>query len=151
MELSRYVRETISQEKLEEYLAFVLPKDTPLPELVFKQAKGRWVTGRFRPFNYRVTLMLKRGLAFPYRTIKGRGYIGAELHSLEEGIVFVLAHELRHCWQCKHPGAKRAYKARGLYSERDADAFGIYKLNKWRAMRSKALAGKEEQNVESQN
>jgi hypothetical protein len=44
-----------------------------------------------------------------------------------EACVFVLAHELRHCWQ-----HEQALRMRDVPKERDADAYGARVLRRWR-------------------
>lgn len=50
-----------------------------------------------------------------------------KLHSAAEACVFVLAHELRHCWQ--HESGRRM---REDPKERDADAWAARVLRRWR-------------------
>lgn len=49
-----------------------------------------------------------------------------------EGLVFVIAHELRHLWQARVPRGRRVWNARGQFSERDADAYAYRMLRAWR-------------------
>jgi hypothetical protein len=67
---------------------------------------------------------------FPIYTIykKGKGYIDHHLLSREEAVILVIAHELRHLWHKKIPKGYRVWGARGQYSNRDADAYAIKKL-----------------------
>lgn len=61
------------------------------------------------------------------------GYLGVPwLADRVEGLVFVLAHELRHLWQARVPRGRRVWGARGQFSERDADAYAIRMLRAWR-------------------
>jgi hypothetical protein len=72
---------------------------------------------------------------FPRLHDVGRdGYLPALLLSREEALVFVMAHELRHLWQHKHPRGWRVWGARGRFSERDADAYAIRKVREWRRL-----------------
>jgi hypothetical protein len=52
--------------------------------------------------------------------------------SREEAFVHMIAHELRHIWHKKIPKGYRVWGARGLYSDRDADAYAIRKVREWR-------------------
>lgn len=63
---------------------------------------------------------------------KKRGYIPYLAFDQEERIVQVIAHELRHLWQSKVKKGYRVWGARGRFSERDADAYGIRKVREWR-------------------
>jgi hypothetical protein len=49
-----------------------------------------------------------------------------------EALIMLVAHELRHLWQADHPKGWRVYGARGVYSERDADAYALQMLRKYR-------------------
>lgn len=59
------------------------------------------------------------------------GYLGASWGSRTEALVFVVAHELRHMWQANHTKGK-VYGARGRFSERDADAYALQMLRRYR-------------------
>jgi hypothetical protein len=61
------------------------------------------------------------------------GYVSSLILSRDEALVHVLAHEFRHYWQYHHPGKRgKVWGARGLVSERDADAYAIRKMRQWR-------------------
>lgn len=62
----------------------------------------------------------------------GGAYLEHETHSDTEALVDIVAHELRHLWQRKHPRGYRVWGAKGKYSERDADAYAIRMLRAWR-------------------
>jgi len=49
-----------------------------------------------------------------------------------EAVVFLVAHELRHVWQGRVKRGHRVWGARGQYCERDADAYGLRVLRRWR-------------------
>ena len=76
----------------------------------------------------------KRNNGKLYSRNKGAGgYIPSLMLSSEEALVHVLAHELRHFWQCNHLGKRgKVFGARGRFSERDADAYPIKKTREWR-------------------
>lgn len=69
---------------------------------------------------------------YPYRTIEGKGYIGFSLYSIAEAAVFITAHELRHLWQAKVKKGWRVWGAKGRFSERDADAYAIQMVRRYR-------------------
>jgi hypothetical protein len=71
---------------------------------------------------------------FPHGTDTPRrgGYLPSWEFSLEEILVHYVAHELRHLWQAAVPRGYRVWGARGRYSERDADAYGIRMTRAWR-------------------
>ena len=65
------------------------------------------------------------------------GYIDYLILSREEALVYVLAHEFRHFWQTNHQGKRgKIWGARGVYSDRDADAYAIKKTRAWRVIHS---------------
>ena len=64
--------------------------------------------------------------------IPARGaYLPWALGSRLEMLVVLLAHEMRHLWQAKHTRGK-VYGAKGRYSERDADAYALQMLRRFR-------------------
>jgi hypothetical protein len=62
----------------------------------------------------------------------GKGYLEVTAYTREEALVYLLAHELRHLWQGRVKRGHRVWGARGQYSERDASAYGLAMLRKWR-------------------
>jgi hypothetical protein len=63
------------------------------------------------------------------------GYIESLILTRDEALVYLLAHELRHFWQKNHHGKRgKIWGARGVYSEKDADAYAIRKQRAWRAI-----------------
>lgn len=68
----------------------------------------------------------------PNVTDHGKGYLRSVQFTFEEDIVHLVAHELRHLWQAKVPKGRRVWGARGVYSERDADAYAIARVRAWR-------------------
>jgi len=83
-----------------------------------------------------ITLRIGPDAKFPMKATphkKGRGYLGAGwICNRLEALVFVAAHEMRHLWQSKVKKGYRVWGARGQFSERDADAYGIRMLRAWR-------------------
>ena len=79
-----------------------------------------------------ITIGIGKGKRYPYLRAHGGGYLPVLLLSKEEGLVYIVAHELRHLWQAKHPKGWRVWGARGRFSERDACAYGIRKVREWR-------------------
>ncbi|OGA72887.1 MAG: hypothetical protein A3G81_22525 [Betaproteobacteria bacterium RIFCSPLOWO2_12_FULL_65_14] len=59
------------------------------------------------------------------------GYLPMVIGSRMEALVVLIAHELRHLWQAKHTRGK-VYGARGRFSERDADAYALRMLRRFR-------------------
>ncbi len=60
------------------------------------------------------------------------GYLPIAVGNRVEAVVMILAHELRHLWQYNVPKGRRVYGARGVYSERDANAYAKRMLRAWR-------------------
>jgi hypothetical protein len=79
-----------------------------------------------------VVVALSKATKFPYRTVEGKGYLGITCYTLKEVAVLIIAHELRHLWQSKVKKGWRVWGAKGQYSERDADAYGLRMLRAYR-------------------
>lgn len=62
------------------------------------------------------------------------GYLRVVTGSRLEVFVYIMAHELRHLWQRKAKGKPRGmvYGSRGRMSERDACAYGLQMLRRFR-------------------
>lgn len=60
------------------------------------------------------------------------GYLKYAVGSRLEVLVAIMAHELRHLWQAKVKKGRRVWGARGQFSERDADAYALQMLRKFR-------------------
>ena len=90
---------------------------------------GGWYT-----WGGRVTVRVPEAAHRPYpiHFPARRGYLATVIFTPEEGLVLYLAHELRHVWQHMHPKGGRVWGARGRYSERDADAYAIQRVRRWR-------------------
>ncbi len=73
------------------------------------------------------------GFSFPFLSKGGQGYLPYLMLSREELFVYNIAHELRHAWQASHTRG-RVWKARGRFSDRDADAWAIRMVRKYRRL-----------------
>jgi hypothetical protein len=64
----------------------------------------------------------------------GKGYLPIAIGSRMEALVVLLAHELRHIWQGATSGKRKGmvWGARGRFSERDADAYALQMLRRYR-------------------
>lgn len=60
------------------------------------------------------------------------GYLKYALGSRREVLLAILAHELRHLWQRRVRRGHRVWDARGVFSERDADAYAVQMLRRYR-------------------
>jgi len=79
-----------------------------------------------------VVVAINKKTKFPYRTTSKGAYLGVTLYTLEEVAVFITAHELRHMWQKRVPKGWRVWGSKGQYSERDADAYALQMLRRFR-------------------
>ena len=76
------------------------------------------------------------------RGFPGKGYLtGYSIGGRLEALIFTVAHELRHLWQKKVTRGWRVWGARGQYSERDADAYGLQMVRKFRRGEMPTLLG----------
>lgn len=60
------------------------------------------------------------------------GYLPWDCGNRVENFLFILAHELRHLWQKKVKRGRRVWGARGQFSEKDADAYALQMLRRFR-------------------
>jgi hypothetical protein len=63
-----------------------------------------------------------------------KGYLKVAHGNRLECFVYIMAHELRHLWQAKSKGKPRGmvYGSKGRFSERDASAYGLRMLRRYR-------------------
>jgi hypothetical protein len=80
-----------------------------------------------------------------------KGYLPHNYGSRKEALLFVLAHELRHLWQAKVRRGRRVWGARGVFSERDADAYALSCLRRFRRGELAELARAERQTGPKEN
>jgi hypothetical protein len=87
-----------------------------------------------------VIVSIPRGESrFPYLDTDTKGgYIESLMLTRTEALIHILAHELRHLWQAKHRRG-RVWGSRGVYSDRDCDAYAIRKTREWRRMHPPSL------------
>lgn len=69
----------------------------------------------------------RQHLVYPARG----AYLPMALGSRIEMLIVLLAHELRHLWQAKHTRGK-VWGSKGRFSERDADAYALRMLRRFR-------------------
>jgi len=113
---------------------FIVPKTAVRPKRVVVRHTRKAFHGHARPGHLYVWVDVGGQEHYPFtrEPIKGRGYLGVQLASPEEALVYVLAHELRHLWQFWNPNLMRLGGGRGRLSERDADTFAQLVLDDWR-------------------
>lgn len=92
------------------------------PYILLRVAKKLQTDSRFnKPYHYYDSAMV------------GKGYLAHfYLYTRRELVLFVLAHELRHLWQSKIRKGYRVWGALGQYSERDADAYALRMVRRYR-------------------
>ena len=130
---------TLDDATVKEALEFVAPPGVSGDVMLRKTSgtlagyaywKGSSYHASARPF---VTLRVGDGFPRGPRPPVGPGYLPTPaLGSRVEALVYLAAHELRHLWQARVPRGRRVWGARGQFSERDADAYAIRMLRKWR-------------------
>lgn len=91
--------------------------------------KGCSFSGRFDPY---IIVALDKKERYPYKTTSQGAYLGVVLYDLEEAAIFITAHEFRHLWQRWVPKGYRVWGSRGQYSERDADAYALQMIRRYR-------------------
>lgn len=138
MRLTNYTK--FPTERLKEIIRFVKPSNVTKFDISFKNSsngmKGKAYT-QGCSYHDRCCPLVTIGVAvrpprYPNVTDFGKGYLRSVQFTLEEDVVHLVAHELRHLWQAKVPRGWRVWGARGQYSERDADAYAIRMTRAWR-------------------
>lgn len=121
----------------------VVPSGLPAHDVDIKNYSGKGGRGvayaagssfhaNARPF---ITIYIPKDDAHArYRWPMHGGYLDVVTGSRIEALVHLLAHELRHLWQGKAKGKPRGmvYGAKGRFSERDADAYALQMLRRYR-------------------
>jgi len=67
-------------------------------------------------------------------------YLGVTVNNFEEGLIYLASHETRHVWQYYNPKETKMYGAKTLYSETDADAYAVMKIQEWTSNDTKSNA-----------
>ena len=67
----------------------------------------------------------------PNRVLEGSYLRTTYIETLEHLLVYMMAHEFRHCWQWDYPKTRRLGLDQDESSEQDCDIFAIIKLNEW--------------------
>lgn len=125
---------TVPDDEIRRIIAAVRPNGIANFSIRVTYNSGYGCSGRYYERRNHVILRIprweKRHVAQPR---PGKGYLhGYAIGSIAEGIVMVMAHELRHAWQAVHRRGYRVWGSRGVYSERDADAYGLQQLRRYR-------------------
>jgi hypothetical protein len=131
----------IDSDLVREVIAFCRPAGISNFDVVLKNSRDGWRGRAYSKgcgsYHSRICPFVVIGvgpssLPFPSKWKARGGYLTHLELNQEEELVHILAHELRHLWQAKHPKGWRVFGARGKYSERDADAFAIRQVRAWR-------------------
>lgn len=96
--------------------------------------KGSGYHATTRPFVVVSVPRTERQARVVRRESGQNGYLPVSHGNRREAFVYILAHELRHLWQAKAKGKPRGmvWGARGRFSERDASAYGLQMLRRYR-------------------
>jgi hypothetical protein len=137
----------VSTSKLKKIIRFVKPKNTVLPKITIRRVVSFCFYGSFYYSKRSRSILASVGRydKFPTWVIRNKesqreGYIsGFWLHSQEEALIYLLAHELRHAYQDQNPQAQRIGKKFKWqkFSETDCDTYALQKLEGWRKMKQK--------------
>lgn len=109
----------------------VVPPGVTRYNATFRTAR-RGARGLAKAAYREVLVKLEPDRRYPERWGAHGGYLGMTVYSVYEQAVYLTAHELRHLWQHRHPKGYRVWGARGQYSERDADAYAIQMVRRYR-------------------
>jgi len=127
-----------TEEEIREVVRFVKPQNVSRFSVKVRECRGGYSgwfchswgnNGRMEP---EVIASVSRSISFPHHRKMHGAYLSFDLYNLKEILVMLLAHELRHFWQFKIPKGWRVWRAKGQYSERDADAYALHKVREWR-------------------
>lgn len=122
----------IPTDKVRELIRFACPPGVTRASIHLKNHPTRvHAAGVTTPLSRSVSIKLPKAARQP-PIPGGRGYLPFPSMTRDETLLVYLAHELRHVWQFLHPSCNRVWGARGQYSERDADAYALRVLRRWR-------------------
>jgi hypothetical protein len=96
---------------------------------------GRYAgAGRDGPYVSCKLATARLGVAWArqYRFVSFGAYLGICVATDVEAVLALVAHELRHLWQRKVRRGFRVHGSRGQFSERDADAYALRMLRRYR-------------------
>lgn len=133
----------IDSKKLKEMIRFCKPNGVTNYRIVFKHrnSNGGGISANAWGCSYRIVVRIGHSRYPRIVNNCGKGYIPHLVLDLDEHLVGVIAHELRHLWQSRYRKGHRVWGSRGVFSERDADAYCIRKIREWRkdAINSRSL------------
>ncbi len=125
---------------LRELAEFAIPKKLKHITIKFMWRKNQEMcSGHYKHTNQITVTIPKKFCKFPMvrygsRGRTKKGYLDIFTLDSEEDILHVIAHEFRHGEQNKRRKIHRVYGYRrgDIYSERDADAYSLRIVRKWR-------------------
>ena len=121
----------IPNDLIREIIRFVSPATTKNIRFRIWKCRQQY-SGRGGSGEVTIKIAQKNTFKFPLVRPPRKAYIGFTLYSYEEILVYLLAHEIRHCWQSEHKKGWRYYGSKGQYSERDASCYGLHMVREWR-------------------
>jgi hypothetical protein len=110
----------------------VVPSGVTRYDAVFRQSVRGGGNGLAKPWARAILVKVDCGDQYPHKRGAHGAYLGWTVYTVYELAVYLTAHELRHLWQAKHPKGCRVWGSRGQYSERDASAYGIQMVRRYR-------------------
>jgi hypothetical protein len=130
--------------ELRDFVRFAKPSGVKNVDIAVRNTPDSYAWGRSYG-NYVAVFVQKNPRYFPwYAEVhprqKKKGYLGWKLLlTREEAMIGILAHELRHEWQRNHKGHRTFGCRKKGTSERDADAYAIKMIRKWRKSQRQPL------------
>jgi hypothetical protein len=162
MRIKNYTK--FNDQLLREIIAFTKPSGVSGFDISFKNSEAGWKGRAYtQGCSFHNRSLRSRGektaptyivIGVPHNTTEakrykrpnvtdfGKGYLRSVQLSPVEDMVHLVAHELRHLWQGVIKKGWRVWGARGQFSERDADAYAIRMVRKWRRERGFVVAVK---------
>jgi len=137
MKLKNYTE--IDGKWLRQMVAAVKPSNVSKFDISFKNCgwghRGRAYTGGCSYHSSSAPLVivsLSKKVRYPYHGTNRGAYLGVVMYSMREAALAITAHELRHLWQAKVKTGWRVWGAKGQFSERDADAYSLQMVRRYR-------------------
>lgn len=151
----------VPDDLIREMIAFAKPPGTTGFEIAFKNTRpngwrgwaysggtGMYVQNGRHPWKPLITVFVPKGVngkqspcpvnGYDNRADVARarrfqrGYMTGGWWTDHERLLHLIAHEMRHLWQRRVKRGRRVWGARGQMSERDADAYAIGIVRRWR-------------------
>lgn len=137
MKLKNYT--VLDTDWLRKVVSAVKPSNVSKFDISFKNCGGGYHRGRaywagcsYHSSSAPLVIVALGKSKYPYKGMEGKGYLGVTVYNIKEAAIWIIAHELRHLWQAKIKRGWRVWGAKGQFSERDADAYGLQMLRSYR-------------------